>query len=103
MSGFVLHHEAYADLDDVWEHIAAHNPDAADRVIEEIFESIRRLPSFPDQGHVRPDLTSRLVRFQRVRDFLIAYAPQEQPLLILAIVHGRRSPRLIAALLRQRR
>jgi plasmid stabilization system protein ParE len=36
MSGFVLHPEAYTDLDDIWEYIAADNLDAADRVREEI-------------------------------------------------------------------
>ena len=41
MSGFVLHPEAYADLNDIWEYIAADNLDAADRVIEEIYTAIK--------------------------------------------------------------
>jgi plasmid stabilization system protein ParE len=31
MSEFVLHPQAYADLDDIWEYMAADNVDAADR------------------------------------------------------------------------
>ncbi len=31
------------------------------------------------------------------------YAPDEKPLLVLAILHGRRNPRVIAALLRERK
>jgi toxin ParE1/3/4 len=102
MSGFVLHPEALSDLDEIWEYIAADNPGAADRVLEEIYEAIQSLVPFPQQGHGRSDLTSRPLRFRSVRDFLIAYAPDEKPLLVLAILHGRRNPRVLAALLRER-
>ena len=37
MTGFVLHPEAYSDLDDIWEYIAVDSLDAADRVREEIY------------------------------------------------------------------
>lgn len=102
MSGFVLHPEAYTDLDEIWEYIAADNLEAADRVREDLFAAMNELVSFPRQGHQRSDLTSRPIRFWRVRDFLIAYAPEERPLLVLAVLHGRRSPRIVAALLRHR-
>lgn len=39
MSGYRLHPEAYNDLDDIRGYIADHNPDAADRVIIEIFDA----------------------------------------------------------------
>ncbi|MGB8472829.1 MAG: type II toxin-antitoxin system RelE/ParE family toxin [Candidatus Acidiferrum sp.] len=102
MSGFVLHPQALTDLDEIWEYIAADNPVAADRVLEAIFEAIQALVPFPQLGHSRSDLTSRPLRIHSVRDFLIAYAPDEKPLLVLAILHGRRNPRVIAALLRER-
>jgi toxin ParE1/3/4 len=102
MNGFVLHPDALTDLNEIWEYIAADNPGAADRVLEDIHEAIRALVSFPQLGHQRADLTSRPLRFHPVRDFLIAYAPDEQPLLVLAVLHGRRNPRVIAALLRTR-
>ena len=103
MSGFVLHPEALTDLDEIWEYIAADNPGAADGILEEIYEAIRALVPFPQQGHRRSDLTSRPLRFHSVRDFLIAYAPDEKPMPVLAILHGRRNPRVIAALLRERK
>lgn len=59
MSGFVLHPEALTDLDEIWEYIAADNPGAGDGVLEEIYEAIRALVPFPQQGHRRSDLTSR--------------------------------------------
>lgn len=51
MSGFVLHPHAYADLDEIWGYIAADNEAAAGRFLDEIYESIRRLATFPRQGH----------------------------------------------------
>lgn len=101
-SGYALHPEAYADLDQIRSYIAEHNPGSADAFITEIHTAIRALVPFPAQGHRRPDLTSRPLRFILVNDYLIAYAPNENPLWILAVVHGRRNPRLMAAMLRDR-
>src|ERR1700684_1649590 len=100
--GHALHPEAYEDLDDIRGYIAQDSPDAADRVITEIFDSIRALVPFPGVGHRRPDLTGRPLRFILVREYLIAYAPEEKPLWVVAVMHGRRSPRLMAAILRGR-
>jgi toxin ParE1/3/4 len=102
MSRFVLHPEAYADLDEIWEYIAADNQNAADRLLEEIHDTIQSLATFPYQGHNRPDLTSRPLRFHSLRDYVIAYVPDEKPLAVIAVLHGRRSPRSIAAMLRGR-
>ena len=71
-------------------------------MIAEILSAIRALVPFPNQGHRRPDLTSRPLRFIRVREYLIAYAPEEKPLWVVAVMHGRRSPRIMAAILRGR-
>jgi plasmid stabilization system protein ParE len=102
MSGYALHPEAYEDLDEIRGYIAQQSPEAAARVITEIFDAIRRLVPFPRQGHRRPDLTSRPLWFTIVHDYLIAYAPEETPLWVVAVMHGRRSPRLMAAILRGR-
>jgi plasmid stabilization system protein ParE len=82
--------------------IAAENLDAADRLIAEISEAVRQLVAFPHQGHHRPDLTSRPLRFVVARDYLIAYVPDESPLWVLAVLHGRRNPALMAAILKGR-
>jgi plasmid stabilization system protein ParE len=101
--GFELHPGAASDITGIWEFIVEDNPDAAGRVREDILDGIRKLVPFPRQGHQRTDLTSRPLRFRTVRNYLIAYAPDERPLLIIAVLHGRRSPRVIEAILRGRK
>ena len=100
--GFDLHPLAAQDITDVWEYIADDSPQAARRVREEILAAIRALVRFPNVGHRRTDLTSRPLRFIVVREYLIAYAPDEKPLWVVAVMHGRRSPRVMAAILRGR-
>jgi plasmid stabilization system protein ParE len=70
--------------------------------MSEIFDAIGKLVPFPHQGHRRPDLSSWALRFTLVREYLIAYAPDEAPLLVVAVIHGRRNPRVMAAILRGR-
>lgn len=103
MIGFALHPEAFTDLDEIAIYIGQDSPDAAHRVIDEIYAAILELVPFPHQGHRRPDLTRRAIRFKQVRDYLIAYAPDEKPLWVIAVLHGHRSPRAMAAILRGRR
>jgi antitoxin ParD1/3/4/toxin ParE1/3/4 len=67
MSGYALHPEAFTDIDEIWEYIAEHNVDAADRVVGEVFDAFRALAASPRIGHRRPDLTARPLRFQLVR------------------------------------
>ena len=102
MTGYDFHPEARFDLDEIWEFIRADNLDAADRVIAEILAAIDGLVPFPNHGHKRPDLTSRSMRFIVVREYLIGYAQDEKPLWVVAVMHGRRSPRVMAAVLRGR-
>jgi plasmid stabilization system protein ParE len=104
MNAYDFHPDAFADLDEIWEYNADDNIDAADRVVAEIHSTLTLLAGSPQIGHRRPDLTTRPLRFHVARDeYLIAYAPEEKPLCIMAILHGRRNPRLMAAILRERR
>ncbi|HZZ16212.1 MAG TPA: type II toxin-antitoxin system RelE/ParE family toxin [Candidatus Sulfotelmatobacter sp.] len=102
MTGYDFHPAARFDLDEIWEFVRADNLDAADQIIAEILSAIRALVPFPHQGHKRPDLTLGPLRFILVREYLIAYAAEEKPLWVVAVIHGRRSPRVMAAILRDR-
>ena len=100
---FHLHPGAAQDITEIWQFIAADNPTAAGYFRDEVLDAIRKLVEFPRQGHKRPDLSSRPLRFQTVRDYLVAYAPDETPLVVIAVIHGRRNPRIMAATLRARK
>ena len=69
MSGYRFHPEADADLDAIWEFIAEDSLEAADRMIEATIEA---LVPFPHQGHRRPDLTERPLRFTTAGNYLIS-------------------------------
>ena len=76
MIAYAFHPEARLDLDGIWEFIRGDNLDAADHLIAEILGAIDALVPFPGRGYRRPDLV---------------------------VVHGRRSPRVMAAILRDRK
>lgn len=102
MSAYWLHPDAFADLNDIWEFISQDSVDAADRVLNEIQTAINMLVRAPLAGHLRPDLSSRPMRFWLVYSYLIAYVP-EQPLLVIGVLHGRRNPKIMAAILHDRK
>ena len=99
---FAFHPEAIEDLDEIYEYIDCFNSKAADCVLDEFFAAFESLSAMPRQGFRRTDLTAKPLRFKVVRNYLIAYAPDQNPLWIVAVVDGRRRPRVIAALLRGR-
>lgn len=103
MSAYSFHPDAFADLNEIWEFIAQDNPDAADRVLEEIQSAINMLVGTPHAGHLRPDLNSRAMRFWLVHSYLIAYVPNRESLLIVAVLHGRRNPKIMTAILHERK
>lgn len=99
MTGYAFHPDALDDLDEIWEFIAQDNVDAADRVVAEVLATCESLSRLPYQGYRRPDLSARPLRFTVVRDYLLVYVPDERPLWVVAILHGRRNPRILAAVL----
>jgi len=102
MSGYALHPEAFVDIDEIAVYVGQDSVAAAHGIVDEIYSAIQSLVPLPHRGHGRPDLTSRPLRFVRVRDYLVAYAPDEKPLWVIATIHGHRSPRVMAAILRGR-
>jgi plasmid stabilization system protein ParE len=99
---YLFHPEAALDIDQIWEFIARDSLDSADRVIGEIETVLEKALLLPSMGHLRPDLSSRPLRFLHVREYLISYAVEESRLWVIAVLHGRRDPALMAAILNYR-
>lgn len=99
MPAYVLSPEAVDDLHTFWNFIAADSEQAADRMIDELFDAFTGLARWPHKGHRRPDVTRRDVLFWPEGDFLIVYRPSREPLQIAAILHGARDiPRIVEAI-----
>jgi antitoxin ParD1/3/4/toxin ParE1/3/4 len=90
MSGFRLSPLAASDIEEIWEYIAAENPDAATRVRLALLEAFRLLSRTPGIGHRREDLTEFDVKFWPVFSYLIVYSPDTHPLEIVRVLHGAR-------------
>ena len=99
MSGYVLARDADLDLDNIWEHIAEDDIDAADRWIERLFEAFKKLGRTPGMGHKRDDLTKHPLLFWPVDSDLIIYRTGRTMIEIVAVTQGARD---IPAFLRRR-
>ncbi len=90
MSGYILSVDADFDLDEIWEHIAADDIDAADRWIEKLFDAFEALGRTPGMGHRREDLTSHPVLFWPVGAYLVIYRAGRPAIEIVAVTQGSR-------------
>jgi plasmid stabilization system protein ParE len=71
MSDFLIAPVARMELDEIWEYYAIElqNPDAADRIRDEIFAAFDTLAQTPGMGHFRSDLAKEPLRFWHVRGY----------------------------------
>jgi plasmid stabilization system protein ParE len=90
MQQYILSPKALKHLQDIWGFIASENPQAADRLIDELSAAFEYLAEWPGSGHSRPDLTLEDLRFWPVRSYLVVYREKSVPLQIVAIFHGAR-------------
>ena len=75
-------------LEDIFEHIAADNLDAADSTVQGIFERVQVLAQHPEMGHRYPH-SSREVRVLHYGHFRIAYLiKSDGDVDILGVFHG---------------
>jgi plasmid stabilization system protein ParE len=85
---FILTEQAAADLDEIWEYIAESNLDAADRVIERLYEAMQKLADRPGRGRTRPELADSIHRFWVENPYLIVYRADTDPLQVIPIPFG---------------
>lgn len=80
--------EAERWLRDIFEYIAADNPDAAQRIIAGIYERVRLLNDFPEAGY-RYDDSEQHVRILLFGHYRIAYLIRvDGNIDILGVFHG---------------
>jgi toxin ParE1/3/4 len=85
---------ADTDIDEIWMRVARDNEAAADRLIDELHDVMRRLTMFPGMGrladHLRPDARAFVHG-----NYLIVYRPMDYGIAVLRVAHGARNIELI--------
>jgi plasmid stabilization system protein ParE len=96
MRPYVFTEEAELDLYLASDYIARSSPASALRWEAKILESCYHLADWPQIGRIRPEYAPSPCRVYVVGDYLI-YNPLEDPLQVLAILHGARNLRKLLA------
>jgi toxin ParE1/3/4 len=78
-----------ADIMAIWDQIAQHNPQAAERVVMAIEDTIELLGEFPRLGTPCPHLAPDLRRMQW-RSYLIYYRLRDDLVELVRVLYGRR-------------
>jgi plasmid stabilization system protein ParE len=95
MRVIVFSTQARKDLADAWDYIAAHNINAADRLVDRVEADVRKLADMPGMGHRRRDVNDVRLLFWAVHPYLIVYRFTRRTVYILRVVHGARDLRKI--------
>jgi toxin ParE1/3/4 len=83
---------AEADLDGIWLHVARESgsTEIADRFIDTITERFLTLARFPQLGRSRDEDFGAGSRTLPVGEYVVVYCVDNESVLILRVVHGRR-------------
>ena len=85
---------ALNDLDEIITYIAADSVDTAIKQYERIKETAKEITAFPKQGRIIPELQNEnITKFREivVNPWRMMYRIEENRILILAIIDGRRN------------
>lgn len=89
MRAYEISIEAREDSLDLWLHIAARNPVAADRQVSRIERAAQRCATFPELGRRRPELGEGY-RVLPIDSYLLIYRPIPTGIIIDRILHAAR-------------
>jgi toxin ParE1/3/4 len=81
--------QAEEDLIEIWIYIAQDNPEAADRVLDDIEQQFHALADNPLMGRLRPGIAPEL-RYFTVGKYLILYRTVPDGVQIVRVIHGAR-------------
>ena len=82
--------KADADIERICDSLAVHNPEAADRLDQQIHRAIQLVAKFPGLGHTRPDVQDKRYLFRAVGNYVIAYRLENKEVVVVRVIHGAR-------------
>ena len=80
---------ALEELDGIARFIGQDRPDAAEEWIDEVFEVVRRLNSFPESGRVVPEVRHGSIREVIHGRYRIIYRVESVRVSVLTVRHSR--------------
>ena len=86
---FRIRPEAVADIEGIARYIAADNPSASRRWVDDLYRRCERLRGMPGMGVARPDVRPNL-RMLPMDNYLILYQEIEGGVDIVRVIHGAR-------------
>jgi len=97
MTRYIIAPGAAQDIEEIVEHIARDNVNAALELEGQLIDAFCRLAKFPNSGHSRRDLTEdRQTLFWAEGMYLILYRIQGNAIEIAAVLHSARDvPRIL--------
>jgi len=85
-----ISHEAIKDLEEIWDYIAADNPNRADQFIDEIYKKCREIARLDGVGRRRDELIPGLLSIPFRKKYLVFFLRTVKRVQIVRILHGAR-------------
>jgi len=82
--------EATEDLESIAEYIARDSEFYARAVVTEILSVSRNIGEFPLIGRIVPEIGDERIRERFIYSYRLVYRVEPEPILIVAVIHGKR-------------
>jgi len=82
--------EAIEDLESIAEYISRDSIFYAQAVVTRVLETAQNIKDFPLAGRVVPELGDGRIRERLVYSYRLVYRIEDQTILIVAVIHGKR-------------
>lgn len=83
---------ALARVEEIADWIARDNPEAARQWVEDVFNRVAQLRTFPHSGPMVPEVRREGVRELVLGRYRIIYRVDQKRLVVLTVRHGRQRP-----------
>ena len=78
---------ALGNLIETNKYIASENPEAARKVINDIFEAGNKIKAFPEKGRIVPELRRKNIREVFCYEYRIIYRIESKRIYVLTVLH----------------
>jgi len=82
--------EAVEDLESIAAYIERDSSFYAQSVVSQILETSRKIKEFPLIGRMLPEIGDENIRERFIYSYRLVYKIQQQRILIVAVIHGKR-------------